>query len=53
MGIRLAPDMTKAGLVAADCREMLKMNFSNGADRDVLMKALTANRSAIDSAAPR
>ena len=54
MGIRLAPDMTRASLVGADCRAMLKMDFENGASRDVLAKAALKDRFALDAErAPR
>lgn len=54
MGIHLAPDMTKAALVGADCRAMLKMDFENGASRDVLAQAALKDRFALDAEkAPR
>jgi hypothetical protein len=54
MGVHLAPDMTKASLVGADCRAMLKMDFDNGASRDLLAKAALKDRFALDAQkAPR
>jgi hypothetical protein len=54
MGIHLAPDMTKASLVGADCRAMLRMDFDNGASRGLLAEAALKDRFALDAErAPR
>ena len=54
MGVHLAPDMTHASLVNADCRAMLRQHFDNGAPRSLLRDILYKSRFQLDAAkAPR
>jgi hypothetical protein len=51
-GIGIAPDMTKASLINADCRALLRQHFDNGATRDVLMGVLVHDKFGLDAALP-
>jgi hypothetical protein len=54
LGIRLAPDITRARIVAGNCRALLRFHFDNGASREQLRQAVEGARAALDSApAPR
>lgn len=50
LGIRLAPDITKAHLVNAACKTLLKTHFENGASRAQLAAAIDQNKAALDAA---
>ncbi|MBI3565654.1 MAG: hypothetical protein HY079_10700 [Elusimicrobia bacterium] len=50
LGIRLAPDMTRARLVAEACRPLLRMHFDGGASRARLAEAVERAKAALDAA---
>lgn len=51
-GIGIAPDMTKASLINADCRAMLRQHFDNGATRELLSGVLVHDKFGLDAALP-
>ena len=51
MGIRLAPDMTKAHLVSESCKLLLRMHYDNGASKTQLAAAVAKAKPALDAAA--
>lgn len=50
LGIRLAPDLTRARLVASACRPLLRRHFDDGASRARLAEAVAAAAKALDAA---
>lgn len=54
LGIRLAPDITRARLVNDDCRALLRFHFANGASRAELRAEIARERASLEAApAPR
>lgn len=50
LGIRLAPDMTKAHLVNEACPLLIKMHFTNGASKAQLADAVAKAKAQLDAA---
>ncbi len=50
LGVRLAPDMTKAHLVNEACKLLLRMHFDNGASKAQLADAVAKAKPALDAA---
>jgi hypothetical protein len=50
MGLSLAPDVVRSTIIAKNCRAMLKFQFTSGASRAQLLKALEQEKARLESA---